>query len=232
MSLLLFVALAGYLIASRINPSAVIGLILVGIVVRLFRQSTFFLRHPFFVFGPPNIKNIKNGSDSRWFCAKADYYQYISSEKVLIMEWKRDWNLTGRKWLMMFLLFILYFVFMTELLAFGAGYWLIVLLAFGMGLVQYFFSDKPVLWSTGARILEENEYPELHRTVERFFTEKDLIRAKDVIMQCPVPNTFVTGRHHKHAVIACTDSIMRLLTRDELKSSACPRTGSCKNPDI
>ena len=33
MSLLLFVALGGYLIASRINQSAVIGLILVGIVV-------------------------------------------------------------------------------------------------------------------------------------------------------------------------------------------------------
>ena len=33
MSLLLFVALAGYLIASRINQSAVIGLILVGILV-------------------------------------------------------------------------------------------------------------------------------------------------------------------------------------------------------
>ena len=33
MSLLLFVALAGYLVASRINQSAVIGLILVGIVV-------------------------------------------------------------------------------------------------------------------------------------------------------------------------------------------------------
>lgn len=33
MSLLLFVSLAGYLVASRINQSAVIGLILVGIVV-------------------------------------------------------------------------------------------------------------------------------------------------------------------------------------------------------
>ncbi|MDD1728080.1 MAG: cation:proton antiporter, partial [Methanospirillum sp.] len=33
MSLLLFVALAGYLIASRINQSAVIGLIFVGILV-------------------------------------------------------------------------------------------------------------------------------------------------------------------------------------------------------
>ena len=33
MSLLLFVALAGYLIASRINQSAVVGIILVGILV-------------------------------------------------------------------------------------------------------------------------------------------------------------------------------------------------------
>ena len=33
MSLLLFVALGGYLIASRINQSAVVGLILVGIIV-------------------------------------------------------------------------------------------------------------------------------------------------------------------------------------------------------
>ena len=33
MSLLLFVALGGYLIASRINQSAVIGLILVGLLV-------------------------------------------------------------------------------------------------------------------------------------------------------------------------------------------------------
>ena len=33
MSLLLFVALAGYLVASRINQSAVIGLILVGLLV-------------------------------------------------------------------------------------------------------------------------------------------------------------------------------------------------------
>ena len=55
------------------------------------------------------------------------------------MEWKRDWGLTGRVWLTMFLLFILYLVFMTILLAFGAGLWLIVLLAVGMGLVQVLF---------------------------------------------------------------------------------------------
>ena len=148
------------------------------------------------------------------------------------MEWKRDWGLTGRVWLTMFLLFILYLVFMTVLLAFGAGYWLIVLLAVGMGLVQYFFSDKLVLWSTGARIIEEDEYPELHRTVEKLCKEADLPLPKIAIMQSPVPNAFATGRSPKHAVVACTDSIMRLLTRDELEAVLAHELSHVKNRDI
>ena len=103
------------------------------------------------------------------------------------MEWKRDWGLTGRVWLTMFLLFILYLVFMTILVAFGAGFELIILLAVGMGLVQYFFSDKLVLWSTGARIIEEDEYPELHRMVEKLSKEADLPLPKIAILQSPVP---------------------------------------------
>lgn len=148
------------------------------------------------------------------------------------MEWKRDWGLTGRVWLTMFLLFILYLVFMTVLLAFGAGYWLIVLLAVGMGLVQYFFSDKLVLWSTGARIIGDDEYPELHRTVEKLCKEADLPKPKIAIMQSPVPNAFATGRSPKHAVVACTDSIMRLLTRDELEAVLAHELAHVKNRDI
>jgi len=148
------------------------------------------------------------------------------------MEWKRDWGLTGRVWLTMFLLFILYLVFMTILLAFGAGLWLIVLLAVGMGLVQYFFSDKLVLWSTGARILQKDEYPELHRTVEKLCKEADLPLPKIAIMQSPVPNAFATGRSPKHAVVACTDSIMRLLNNDELEAVLAHELAHVKNRDI
>jgi heat shock protein HtpX len=148
------------------------------------------------------------------------------------MKWKRDWGLTGRVWLTMFLLFILYLVFMTILLAFGAGLWLIIILAVGMGFVQYFFSDKLVLWSTGARILEEDEYPELHRTVEKLCKEADLPRPKIAIMQSPVPNAFATGRSPKHAVVACTDSIMRLLNKDELEAVLAHELAHVKNRDI
>ena len=148
------------------------------------------------------------------------------------MEWKRDWGLTGRVWLTMFLLFILYLVFMTILLAFGAGYQWIVFLVVGMGLVQYFFSDKLVLWSTGARILQKDEYPELHRTVEKLCKEADLPLPKIAIMQSPVPNAFATGRSPKHAVVACTDSIMRLLNNDELEAVLAHELAHVKNRDI
>jgi heat shock protein HtpX len=148
------------------------------------------------------------------------------------MEWKRDWGLTGRIVLTGFLLLILYLVFMTILLAFGAGLWLIVLLAVGMGLVQYFFSDKLVLWSTGARILEKDEYPELHQTVAKLCKEADLPLPKIAIMQSPVPNAFATGRSPKHAVVACTDSIMRLLNKEELEAVLAHELAHVKNRDI
>jgi heat shock protein HtpX len=148
------------------------------------------------------------------------------------MEWKRDWGLTARVWLTGLLLLLLYLVFMTVLLAFGVGTWVIVLLAVGMGLFQYFFSDKLVLWSTGARIIEGDEYPELHHIVEKLCKEADLPLPKIAIMQSPVPNAFATGRSPKHAVVACTDSIMRLLTRDELEAVLAHELAHVKNRDI
>jgi heat shock protein HtpX len=148
------------------------------------------------------------------------------------MEWKRDWGLTARVWFTGLLLLLLYLVFMTILLAFGVGYWFIILIAVGMGLFQYFFSDKMVLWSTGARVIEEDEYPELHRMVEKLCAEAELPKPRIAIMQSPVPNAFATGRSPKHAVVACTDSIMRLLTRDELEAVLAHELAHVKNRDI
>jgi len=164
--------------------------------------------------------------------AIVECFKSAHNEDVPLMEWKRDWGLTSRVWLTMFLLFILYLVFMTILYAFGAGYQWIVLLAVGMGLVQYFFSDKLVLWSTGARILEKDEYPELQRTVEKLCKEADLPLPKIAIMQSPVPNAFATGRSPKHAVVACTDSIIRLLSKDELEAVLAHELAHVKNRDI
>jgi heat shock protein HtpX len=150
------------------------------------------------------------------------------------MEWKRDWGLTARVWLTGLLLLLLYLVFMTILFVLfpSASIWLFVILAVGMGLVQYFFSDKMVLWSTGARVIEQDEYPELHLMVQKLSQEAGLPLPKIAIMQSPVPNAFATGRNPKHAVVACTDSIMRLLTRNELEAVLAHELSHVKNRDI
>lgn len=101
-----------------------------------------------------------------------------------------------------------------------------------MGSIQYFFSDKMVLWTTGARIIEEDEYPDLHRSVEKLCQEAGLPKPRIAIMQSPVPNAFATGRSPKHAVVACTDSIMRLLNKDELEAVLAHELSHVKNRDI
>ena len=150
------------------------------------------------------------------------------------MEWKRDWSLTARCWFTGLLLVLLYVVFMIVLMVLfpSLNALFFIALAVIMGLGQYFFSDKLVLWSTGARVIEEDEYPELHRMVEKLCAEADLPKPRIAIMQSPMPNAFATGRNPKHAVVACTDSIMRLLTRDELEAVLAHELAHVKNRDI
>ena len=148
------------------------------------------------------------------------------------MEWKRDWGLTGRVWLTMFLLFLVYIVFIAILSMLGVPTMFLFVIAFGMAFIQYFFSDKLVLWTTGSRIIAEDEYPELHRMVEKLAAEAGIPKPRVAIMQSPVPNAFATGRSPKHAVVACTDSIMRLLNRDELEAVLAHELAHVKNRDI
>jgi heat shock protein HtpX len=148
------------------------------------------------------------------------------------MKWQRDWGLTGRVWLTMFLLLIVYIVFLAILSWLGIGASFLILFAVVMAFIQYFFSDRLVLWSTGSRIIEDDEYPELHRTIEKLCAQADLPKPRIAIMQSPVPNAFATGRGPKHAVIACTDSIMRLLNKDELEAVLAHELSHVKNRDV
>lgn len=148
------------------------------------------------------------------------------------MQWKRDWGLTFRVWLTMFLLFVIYLVFMGVLWMLGVGAGFLIFIAVAMAFIQYFFSDRLVLWSTGARVLEEDEYPELHQMVARVAAEAGIPKPRVAMMQTPVPNAFATGRSPSHAVIAVTDSITRLLTPRELEAVIAHEMAHVKNRDI
>jgi len=148
------------------------------------------------------------------------------------MKWKRDAGLTGRIFLTWALLLLVYLVFMGILFALGLPSGFIILIAVVMGLVQYFFSDRLVLMTTGSKIVEYDEAPDLHRMIEKLCTEADLPKPRIAVMHSPMPNAFATGRSPNHAVVAVTDSIMQTLNRDELEAVLAHELSHVKNRDI
>jgi heat shock protein HtpX len=148
------------------------------------------------------------------------------------MKWKRDFGLTLRVWLTMFLLFLVYLVFLSVLLWLRIRLPFIIVIVFLMAFAQYFFSDRLVLMSTRARVIEEDEYPELHRMVAKLAAEAEIPKPRIAIMQTPVPNAFATGRSPKKAVVAVTDSIMRLLSPGELEAVLAHELSHVKNRDV
>jgi heat shock protein HtpX len=148
------------------------------------------------------------------------------------MKWKRDYGLTMRVWLTLFLLFIVYLVFLAVLSMLGIGLPYLVLIVFVMAFIQYFFSDRLVLWTTRSRVVDPDEYPELHQMVARLAQEAEIPMPRVAIMQSPVPNAFATGRSPKHAVVAVTDSIMRILSPRELEAVIAHELSHVKNRDV
>ena len=75
---------------------------------------------------------------------------------------KRDNGLTARIIVSFAILTILYLVFLSVLAYVGLGAIPIAVIAGIMILAQWYFSDKIVLWSTGAKIVSREQFPELH----------------------------------------------------------------------
>jgi heat shock protein HtpX len=144
----------------------------------------------------------------------------------------RDTQLTLRMGFTLFLLAMLYTVFLAVLWKVTGSFVLLVLVGAGLVLFQYFASDKLVLLSTGAREVSVQEEPELHRIIERLAQIVDLPKPRVAIMETNVPNAFATGRNPKHAVIAVTRGITRLLEPQELESVLAHEMSHIKNRDM
>lgn len=113
---------------------------------------------------------------------------------------------------------ILYVVFLSLLNYLGVGYIPLAMIASVMILAQWFFSDKIVLWSSGARIVSREEYPRLHEIVERLSTNNGLPKPKVAMVNSRVPNAFATGKSPKSSLVAVTTGLLDLLDDDELEA--------------
>lgn len=117
---------------------------------------------------------------------------------------------------------------------FGGQNGLLIALAFSvlMNFGTYFLSDKIVLMMYRAREAKKSEYPELHEMVEDVSKKAGIPKPRVFIVPTQNPNAFATGRSPKHAVVACTQGILDLLGKDELRGVIAHEIAHIKNRDV
>jgi len=76
--------------------------------------------------------------------------------------------------------------------------------------VGYWFSDKIVLRTYGARKVSPSAAPELHEIVRELSLRADIPVPRLYIIESETPNAFATGRNPENAAIAVTSGIMRV----------------------
>ncbi|KAF0145024.1 MAG: heat shock protein HtpX [Nitrospirae bacterium] len=118
--------------------------------------------------------------------------------------------------------------------AFGGkqGMTMAFIFAGGMNLFAYWFSDKIVLKMYGAREVAETEVPELYGIVRRLAQKAEIPMPKVYIIDADQPNAFATGRNPKHAAVAVTTGIMRILSADELTGVIAHELAHIRHRDI
>jgi heat shock protein HtpX len=101
-----------------------------------------------------------------------------------------------------------------------------------MNAVAYFFSSKIVLWSYHVKVVTESESPRLFRIVRSLVQRSDLPMPQIAIIPTDTPNAFATGRNPKHATVAATEGILKLLNDDELTGVLAHEMSHVKDRDI
>lgn len=142
----------------------------------------------------------------------------------------------NKTWLIM-LLFVLIittivYVF-SKALGYGIGFAGIALVLAGVTSIgSYYYSDKIVLATSGAKQIQKQDHPELFRVIENLCIASGLSMPRIYIINDASPNAFATGRDPKHAVVCVTTGILDLLNKAELEGVISHELSHIKNYDI
>jgi heat shock protein HtpX len=145
---------------------------------------------------------------------------------------RRDTGLTLRMVLSFTILAILYIVFLSALAYVGVDFISITIVASVMILAQWYFSDKIVLWSSGAKIVTRDQYPRLHDVIERIIARNNLPKPKIAVINTRMPNAFATGKGKRSSVVAVTTGLLDLLDTEELEGVIAHELTHIRNRDV
>lgn len=110
-----------------------------------------------------------------------------------------------------------------------------LIMAFGFALVlnlfSYWFSDSIAIKMTRSREVSRQQQPQLFDMVERLSQQAGLPTPRIYVTPSQQPNAFATGRNPRHAAVAVTEGIMRVLEPSELEGVIAHELAHIRNRD-
>jgi heat shock protein HtpX len=107
-----------------------------------------------------------------------------------------------------------------------------VVLALGLNLAAYWFSDTMALAATRARPATREEHRYLVNVTEAVAIGTGVPTPRIYVIDSPVPNAFATGRDPQRGVVAVTTGLMQLLDRQELEGVIAHELAHIRNYDV
>jgi len=116
---------------------------------------------------------------------------------------------------------------------FGGQQGMVIAFAFAllMNFGAYWFSDRVVLAMYGAKEVSEAEAPDLVAMVRGLAQRARLPMPRVYVIPNPSPNAFATGRNPRHAAVAVTEGILRIMDREELEGVLAHELAHVRNRD-
>ncbi len=113
-----------------------------------------------------------------------------------------------------------------------SGMMIALLIAAGMNVWAYWFSDKMVLKMYRAREVDASSSPYLYNMVRELSQRAGLPMPKVYVIDEAQPNAFATGRNPDNAAVAATTGIMQMLSERELRGVMAHELAHVRNRDI
>src|SRR5919201_3016046 len=130
------------------------------------------------------------------------------------------------------ILAFLYIIFLSILAYVGLDFISITVIASVMILAQWYFSDKIVLWSSGAKKVTREQFPKLHDVIERIVARNNLPKPQIAVINTNMPNAFATGKSPRSSVVVVTTGLMDLLDTEELEGVLAHELTHIRNRDV
>jgi heat shock protein HtpX len=124
------------------------------------------------------------------------------------------------------------FMLVGRMIGGPAGMAVALVLAIGMNVFSYWFSDKLVLRMVNAREVDAASAPQFHRIVAELAARAGLPMPRVYLIDDDSPNAFATGRDPNHAAVAATTGILRALSERELRGVMAHELAHVKHRDI